>query len=70
MCKICDIVNIHAYTKLGKFYQSVLKILSRKEILTLIKGHKSITNLRKMMCNNPNLDLVNINAYTIFCEIL
>ena len=23
-----------------------------------------------MMCNNPNLDLVSINAYTIFGEIL
>ena len=29
----------------------------------LIKGHNSGTNLRKMTCNNPRLDLVNINAY-------
>ena len=25
--------------------------------LTSIKGHNSTTNVRKMMCNNPNLDL-------------
>ena len=59
---------------LVKLYRSVLKILSRNkilnEILTSIKGHNSITNARKMMCNNPNLDLVNINVYTKFGEIL
>ena len=33
--------------------------------LTSVKGHNSITKL-KMMCNNPNLDLVNIYAYTKF----
>ena len=42
--------------------------MSGNEILNAIvisvKGHNSITNVRKMMCNNPNLDLVDINAYT------
>ena len=28
------------------------------------------TNVQKMMCNNPNVDLVNMNAYIKFCEIL
>ena len=28
------------------------------------------TNVRKMMCNNPKLDLVNINAYIKYGEIL
>ena len=37
----------------------VLKILSRKEILTSIKGHNSVRNVRKMSNN-----LVSINAYT------
>ena len=32
------------------------------EILTSIKGHKSVTNLRKMIHNNPSLDFVNINT--------
>ena len=57
-----DLVNINAY----KFCQFVLKILSGNEILTSIKGHNSVTNLRKMTGNNPNQDLVNINAYTKF----
>ena len=29
-----------------------------------------MTNAWKMMCNNSNLDLININAYTKFGEIL
>ena len=60
-----DLVNINVYTfffvKLCPF---VLKILSRKEILTSIKGRK------KMMFKNPNLDHVNINVYTKFCQLL
>ena len=57
---------------LVKFYQFLFKILSGNEILneilTSVKGHDSIINVRKMMCNNinPNLDLVCINAYTKF----
>ena len=47
-----------------KFYQLVLKILSGNEILTSFKGHNSVGNVRKMICYNPNLDLLNINAYT------
>ena len=35
-----------------------------------IKGHKSVTNLRKMTGNNPNIDPVNINAYTKFSQHL
>ena len=31
--------------------------------MTSIKGHNSVINLRKIMSNNPNQDLVNINAY-------
>ena len=36
----------------------------------LIKDHNSVRNLRKMTGNNPNLDPVNINAYTKFGKIL
>ena len=35
-----------------------------------IKGRNSVTNVRKMMVNNPNLDLVNMNVYTKFGQIL
>ena len=51
-----------------KLYPLVLKILSGNEILKSMKGHNSVTNLRKMTGNNPNLDLVHINAYTKFSQ--
>ena len=53
-----------------RFYQSVLKILSGNEILTLIKGRYSVKILRKMTCNNPKLDLVSVNVHTKFGQIL
>ena len=31
-----------------------------------IKGHNSVTNLRKMTFYDPNVDLVNDNVYTKF----
>ena len=40
------------------------------EMLTSIKGLNYITNLQKLMCNNQNLDLVIINAFIKFGEIL
>ena len=55
---------------LVKFYPFVRWILSENEILAEIKGHNSSTNVRKMMCNYPKLDFVNINAYIEFGEIL
>ena len=54
---------------LAKFYQFVLKIL-RDENLTSIKGHNSVTKLRKMTGSNLNQDLVNINVHTKFGPIL
>ena len=55
---------------LVKFCPFVLKILSGNKTLTLVKGHNSIINLRKMTGNSPNLDIVNMNAYIKFGEIL
>ena len=42
---------------LVKFCPLVLKIWSGNKILTSIKGHNSVANLRKMTLYNPNLDL-------------
>ena len=53
-----------------KFCAFVLKILNGNEISAQIKGHNSGTNLRKMMCNNPKLDLAKMNANIKFGEIL
>ena len=52
------------------FCQFVLKILSGNEILTSIKGRNSVKILRKMMGNNPKLDLVNVDVHTKFGRIL
>ena len=49
-----------------KFCQFVLEILSGNRILTSINGHNSVTNLRKITANSPNLDIVNINSYRTF----
>ena len=38
--------------------------MSGNRILTSIKGHNSVTKLRKVTGNNPDLDLVHIRAYT------
>ena len=53
---------------LAIFHQFVLKILSGNKILTSIKGRNSV-KIGKLMRNNPNLDLVNINAYAKFGQI-
>ena len=55
---------------LVKFCPLVLKILSGNEILTSIKGHNSVANLRNLTLNNPNLDTINVNVYTKFGLIL
>ena len=44
-----------------KFCPFALKILSGDEIITSNKGHNTVKNVQKVMCNNPNIDLVNIN---------
>ena len=51
---------------LVSFCQFVLKILSKNQILTLIKGSNSIANLRKTKIYNTNIDPVNDNVYTKF----
>ena len=48
------------------FCQFVLKILSKNQFLTSIKGRNSFENLRKTMIYNTNIDLVNDNVYTKF----
>ena len=48
------------------FCQFVLKILSKNQILTSIKGRNSVANLRKTKIYKINLDLVTDNVYTKF----
>ena len=48
------------------FCQFILKILSKKQILTSIKDRNSVANFRKTMIYITNVDLVNDYAYTKF----
>ena len=52
------------------FSHFVLKILSKNQILTSIKGRNSVANLRKTKIYNTNLYLVTDNVYTNFGLIL
>ena len=52
------------------FCQFVLKILSKNQIMTSIKGRNSVANLRKTIIYNTNIDLVNDDVYTKFGLIL
>ena len=66
-----DLVNDNVYTKnLVTFCQFVLKILSKNQILTSIKGRNSVANLRKTIIYYTNIDLVNDDVYTKFGLIL
>ena len=51
---------------LVEFCPSILKILSKNQFLTSIKGCYSVANLRKMTIYKTNIDLVNNNVYTKF----
>ena len=48
------------------FCQFVLKILSKNQFLTSIKGRNSVANLPKTIIYSTKLDLVNDNVYTKF----
>ena len=51
---------------LVSFCQFVLKILSKNQILTSIKGRNFVANLRKTMICNTKVDLVDDNVFTKF----
>ena len=51
---------------LVSFCQFVLKILSKNQILTSIKGRNSVANLRKGTIYNTKVDLVDDNVFTKF----
>ena len=66
-----DLVNDNEYTQnLVSFCQFVLKILSKNQILTLIKGRNSVANLQKTTIYLTNADLVNDDVYSKFGLIL
>ena len=58
---------IMSIQNLVSFCQFVLKLLSKNQILTLIKGHNSVANLRKTTIYDTDVDG---NVYTKFGLIL
>ena len=61
---------MNANIKFGEFLSICSHDIERKQNFGYLKSHNSGTNLRKMTCNNPKLDLANINAYINLGEIL
>ena len=51
---------------LVSFCKFVLKILSKNQILTSIKGRNSVANLRKTTIYNTKVDIVDENVFTKF----
>ena len=74
------LVNINAYTKFDQNPQINSQDIehkqnsficsedTKKHIFTSVKGHNSVENEQKILFNQPNLRLININAYTKFCR--
>ena len=54
---------MNAYIKFGEILPNGSQDIERNKIWAFIKGHNSGINFQKMTCNNPNIDLVNMNAY-------
>ena len=67
-----DLVNMKVYIKFGEIVSICSQDIERKRNSDLkaktIK--KYVTNESKLIGNNPNLDLVNMNEYIKFGEIM
>ena len=69
-----DHVNIYAYTKFGKILSINSQDIERKRNskwnsdISHFLGYNSVTIVRKMMCNNPNLDLVRKRDFRTYIQ--
>ena len=65
-----DFVNINAYTKFGQILSFISQDIewnrNSEGNSEICQGRNSVTNVRKMLCRDPNLNLVYINAYLNF----
>ena len=64
------LVNIIACIKFDQILSIYSQDIERKRNSVINQGPLLSTNVRKTVCNNPNLDLVNINANTKFGKLL
>ena len=66
-----DLVSINSNTKFGQNLSICSQDIERNSKSGVNQGpYNSGTSLRKIMCNNPHVDLVNMNAYIKFGENL
>ena len=59
-----DLANMNAYIKFGENMSVSSQDIEWKRNFCIIQGPFSGSNLGKMMCTNPKLDHLNINALT------
>ena len=57
---------MNAYIKLVEILSICSQDIERKRNFGVNQGHNSGTNVRKMTCHNPKLDLAKMNAYIKF----
>ena len=63
------LVNMNAYIKFGEILSSCSQDIERQRNFGIInQGWLLWSYVPKMKCNNPRLDLVNMNAYIKFGE--
>ena len=68
---LCHLKDASTHQTWGSYLKELRYAPGTKQIQeTRSKGHYYATNLRKVTGNSPNFDVVNINAYIKFGEIL
>ena len=58
-----DLDNMNAYIKFCEILSICSQDIERKRNSDVNQGTNSVTHLQKIMRNNPNLELVGMNAY-------
>ena len=61
---------MNAYIKFGEILSICFQDIEGKQNFGVNQGPKHWYKCAKVICNNPNIDLVNINAYIKFGKIL
>ena len=66
-----DLVNVDVHTKFGQILSICSQDIEQKQNSDVNQGPELRQNFAKTMtCNNPKLDLVNVDVHTKFGQIL